>query len=52
MAESGLKETIEGLDKLKFAVVLMIVLTLNIWRLQKFSRLCSASSKPYRSSLG
>jgi hypothetical protein len=26
MAESGLKEAIEGLDKLKFAVVLMIVL--------------------------
>ena len=26
MADSGLKEAIEGLDKLKFAVVLMIVL--------------------------
>ncbi len=30
MAESGLKEAIEGLDKLKFAVILMIVLTVFI----------------------
>lgn len=44
MADSGLKEAIEGLDKLKFAMVLMIVLA--VFLVVAFIDLYSSQSLP------